>query len=500
MISVFPPEETQFSGNGLKILQPLKAMIFKEDNGDYFLDIQDDISMLEFYVSGNILRCDTPWGRQCFRIGDVEVTNRRIKLRAWHLFYDTENFIIIDAFIVEKNCNKALDYLNMAANSPFKTISDVPSVTSYRSQRKTLTEAIKNVLNLWGGHLIRNNWNIEIRANIGQDRGVDLLYGKNIVTMKAEEDWSMVATKIMPVGKDGLMLNETWLENPADLYRIPHTKVVKFDQKNVNPEDFEDASQKVDEARYLEALIDDLRDQGTKYLQRNAEPKLNYVLDAYLKDISDVGDVIWVEHPACKQPMFTTVFSLEFNVISQRIVKVEFRNFTDTKPKNLGNLLDIVNTKITRQVDTSVSNSTANLRRQLTEATQFIRDTLNNSYVIYDGDKILIVDTLPKESAKNVIMINNGGIGFSQNGINGIFNSAWTIDGTLNMQHINVLNLVADLIKGGTLRLGGNDVNFGGNGNFELYDIANTLISRIDKDGIAMINNGVPKVRITAKI
>ena len=32
-------------------------------------------------------------------------------------------------------------------------------------------------------------------------------------------------------------------------------------------------------------------------------------------------------------------------------------------------------------------------------------------------------------------MINNGGIAFSQTGINGTFNSAWTIDGTLNMQN-----------------------------------------------------------------
>lgn len=51
-------------------------------------------------------------------------------------------------------------------------------------------------------------------------------------------------------------------------------------------------------------------------------------------------------------------------------------------------------------------------------------------------------------------MINSAGIGFSNTGINGTFTTAWTIDGTFNAQAINIINLTADLIKGGTLRLG----------------------------------------------
>jgi hypothetical protein len=35
--------------------------------------------------------------------------------------------------------------------------------------------------------------------------------------------------------------------------------------------------------------------------------------------------------------------------------------------------------------------------------------------------------------------INSGDIGFSSTGINGGFNSAWTIDGTLDMQHTNII-------------------------------------------------------------
>ncbi|GHV24773.1 hypothetical protein FACS189465_2290 [Clostridia bacterium] len=68
MISVFPPSETLFSDNGLKILKPLKALIRKEDNGAYYLDLRDDLENLEYYQTGNIVRVNTLWGKQCFRL------------------------------------------------------------------------------------------------------------------------------------------------------------------------------------------------------------------------------------------------------------------------------------------------------------------------------------------------------------------------------------------------------------------------------------------------
>jgi hypothetical protein len=95
----------------------------------------------------------------------------------------------------------------------------------------------------------------------------------------------------------------------------------------------------------------------------------------------------------------------------------------------------------------------------------------------------LIVDKLPKEEATNVMRINSAGIGFSTTGINGAFTSAWTLDGTLNMQNINVINLTADLIKGGTLKLGSNLNEYG---QIKIYNEANTLIGTFDKDGVIL--------------
>ena len=80
-------------------------------------------------------------------------------------------------------------------------------------------------------------------------------------------------------------------------------------------------------------------------------------------------------------------------------------------------------------------------------------------------------------------MINAAGIGFSNTGVNGEFTTAWTIDGTFNAQAVNIINLTADLIKGGTLKLGS---LLNQSGKIEVYDEANTLICTIDKNGVIM--------------
>ena len=95
----------------------------------------------------------------------------------------------------------------------------------------------------------------------------------------------------------------------------------------------------------------------------------------------------------------------------------------------------------------------------------------------------MIVDELPKENAHNVIRMNSAGIAFSNTGINGTFTTAWTIDGTFNAQAVNVINLTADMIKGGTLKLGSNLNQYG---LIEVYDEANTLVAQLDKNGLKM--------------
>ncbi|MDR1364517.1 MAG: hypothetical protein LBJ32_02685 [Oscillospiraceae bacterium] len=191
--------------------------------------------------------------------------------------------------------------------------------------------------------------------------------------------------------------------------------------------------------------------------------------------------------------MITNVIAIEFDVIRQQITKIEFGNFKN----NLKNLLNTVENKIIEKVETSEQNVTAKLGKELLQATNSIKDKLGSSYVIVEGDKILILDKLPKEEAVNVMIINSGGIGFSNTGINGTFISAWLIGGILDMQNINVINLVADMIKGGTLKLGS---SLHESGILELYDESNTLIFQFDQNGITIYCDDGRIIKLNDKV
>lgn len=486
MIKVFGTTDKSYTTNGDIVLQTIKAKIHKQDNGDFYITIEAPLTYIDYLVPNNIIVANTPQGDQAFRITNVENTRTKIKIKAYHVFYDTKNYLIQDSYVVDKNCNDALDHLNNSTDntSPFTTISDVTKIASYRCVRKSLYEAIQVLLERYGGHLVRDNWTIGIKSSIGQDNGVMIRYGKNLKDIKATYNWDAVCTKLMPVGKDGLLLNaldptnDVYLESQVQ-YDIPYTKTVTFDQSNIVEDDYKGEDGQVDTQAYTEALLNDLAEQGQNYLAVNSIPVVNYTLSANVEKVSDIGDTIQVIDEKLGINLLTNIISYEYDCILDKYTQIEFGNFTPT----LSGLMNSITNQTQKIVDEGVATIRVTLGDELKEAQDKIWNALGSSYVIYEGDKILVVDSLPKETARNVIMINNGGIAFGQNGINGNFNSAWTIDNVLNMEQINVINLTADLIKGGTLKLGS---NLNQNGQIEVYDEANSLIAELNKNGLKM--------------
>lgn len=484
MIRVFGAIDKTFTSNGDAVLRPLKAKVHKEDNGDYYLDLETGLDYIDYVIANNIVVADTPQGAQAFRIGNPTKTKNKISARAYHVFYDSKNYLIQDSYVVDKDCNDALDWLNSATvpKSPFTMISDVATVDSYRCVRDSLYNAILTVVGRWGGHLVRDNFTIAIRQAIGADNGVTVQYAKNLREITCAENWDNVVTQLLPVGQDGILLNA--VDPNADLYvysdtqyEIPYTKTVSFEQ-DLNREEY------ADDAAYTAALVEDLLAQAQKYVNENSIPQVNYTLKANLEKITDIGDTVQVIDSRLGVNILTNVISYDYDCILGKYTEIEFGNFKQTISGLAGSITNTINTTISEQV----TNAQAVLSQELQDATEQIIGSMGDSFVIYDGNQILIVDQLPKENAVNCMRINSGGIGFSQTGVNGTFNSAWTIDGTLNMQAINVINLTANLIKGGTLRIG---TQANTSGVIEVFDNENNLICQLDDNGIkAFANDG----------
>ena len=473
MIRVFSPTDTDFSSNGDVVLRPYKAKVHKEDNGDYYLELEAGIEYVDYLTANRIIVADTPQGAQALRISNPSKTKSKISLKAWHVYYDSKNYVIADSNVVEKNGNDAINHLNNATDSksPFTVSSDIANIDSFRCVRKSLYEAFSTVLERWGGHLVRDNFNVKIMANTGQDNGVTVRYKKNLKEITSEANWDNVCTKILPVGSNGLLLDELYLRASTQ-YDIPYTKVVSFTQE-INEEGYGNKD------LYHQALIDDLRKQATKYLAENCVPKVSYTLKANLEKITDIGDKIEVIDERLGINVVTHVTAFDYDCIQKRYTEFEFGNYNE----KLSNLMHNISSNTDKKIEKNNGIIRVELNEKIKEGTEAIWKTLGSSYVVYDGDKILVLDQLPKDSAKNVIMINSRGISFSNTGINGTFSNVWTIDNTFNMARVKVVNLTADLIRGGTLKLGSNLNEYG---RIEIYDQANQLIAELNNQGLKL--------------
>ena len=480
MIKLFGTTDRTFATNGDRVLKATKCVEHNEDNGDNYITLEVPLIYADDISAGRIITVPTLRGEQAFRIRDYTQTGRTITAKAWHVYYDAENLLIEDSYVVNKAGQAALEHLIAATDqtSPFTVSSDIATVNSFRCVRKTLAEAVGTFCERWGGHILRDNWTITANASIGKDNGVNIRYGKNIQSISAVYNWSDVVTKLLPVGANGTTLAEVYVYS-ATQYAIPYSKVIEFDQTDISQDDYTDTDGDLDVDAYTAALEEDLRTQAQAYVDAHSVPTVTYTLKASPDKVSGIGDIISVKDERLGIDLLTTVTAYDYDCILGKITSVVFGNFQN----RLKDLTSQIKTTAEQAAASASTATSIGLTTKLEEATAKIWAAMGDSYVIYDGDKIMVVDSLPASTATNVLLINSNGIAIGQNGINGTFNSVWSIDGTFNAQAVNIINLTASMIQGGTLTLGGQD---NASGILELRAEDGTLIAQMDKDGLTM--------------
>ena len=450
MIKVFGQLDKVYISNGDVVLRPLKAKVTKKDNGDYYLDLETSLDYVDYFVEGNIVTANTPTGDQAFRIGNVTKSKYKLVSKCYHVYYDSKNYLIADSLVESRTCDFAIKHLNAATEpqSEFTVSSDITTLNSFRCVRKSLYEAIDIIIEKWGGHLVRDNFDIQIKESIGQDNGIIVQYKKNIKDISCQENWNNVVTKLLPVGKDGLLLNKL---NPtasiylvsSNQYVLPYTKTVSFSQDGFDQKDYPS------EEAYYTALINDLREQGTKYLAKYSVPEVSYTLKANLDRVTDIGDIIEVIDERLSLHMMTNVTGYVYDCIFEQYTEVEFGNFTNSLSNLVGTITDSVNKAMSIQIQSmssEVDNQFLTVNQnvsQVEQTTNDIIEVMNDSYVTYDGDKIMIYQTIPNpdedDIPDNMIKISFDGV--SRSGDAGEhFTPILTMDGEIFLHNLTLKN------------------------------------------------------------
>lgn len=353
MIKLFNASDVEFESNGEVVIKATKARVINSDNGEFYLDFSCGAEYSDYVNPECILAVPTPNGQQAFRISELDKTARKITAKALHISYDSKQYIVPTA--AASNCQ---DYFTVCKNNtdiqcPFQLTSDISNEIEIESKFKSLDECISYALEIYGGHIVRDNFSIALNADIGEDYGETIEYRKNLEELTATYNFNEVVTKVLPIGKDDLTLPETYVYLDSS-YSTPHTKVVQFQQ------DLEKQEEETED-EYNARLIVDLRQQAYEYLRANALPYVNYTIKGFLETPADIGDKIRVKDTRLGVDILTSVSSYEYDAIRERYVSLEFGNVK----KNLGELLSSINQSTTNNINTAITNETNIINNQI---------------------------------------------------------------------------------------------------------------------------------------
>lgn len=299
-----------FTTNGEKVIDPIRCVEIIEDNVDWRVEVEADISYQPYLLQDYILVTLTKEkGEQPFRINNVKVDNLKVTFTARHIGYDTENHIAEMIFGytyttgIAFHVAKIIDW--SLPKSQFYTTTTNWTTGKLVYKGASMLESLYEIISMLGGHLTFDWFKVNIDQTIGSDRGVTIEYGKNLDGAEIAEDWDSVCTQIYPIGNNNLTLGTTtnMIDATGVSYDRPYTRKVFF---------------QTDDVVELDTLAD-------AYLEKYKVPKLNYKVSADTVQDVALGDTIYVYSRQFN--IATSVLGYKYNILSGRIEYVEFGNY-----------------------------------------------------------------------------------------------------------------------------------------------------------------------------
>lgn len=453
---LYESTETAFTTNGLGGLpDTLSCLVTEERNGIFELEMQYPVTGLHYDLLevGRILYVphDDTKIRQPFDIYRIsKVMNGTVTINARHISYRLAK-IPVEPFSAG-SCSAAFLGLEEHAvvTCPFTFWTDKSVAASFAVSvpatiRSLLGGTNGSILDTFGtGEYEWDKWTVKFHLHRGSDNGVTIRYGKNMTDLTDDTDNGSTYTGIYPY----------WYSDQDGLVTLPE-KVVYADEHDDRVV-VVDATQSIT-AKPTEAQ---LRAWAETYITSHAWKVSNSIKISFVqlwqteeyKNVASLQrvklcDTVTVIHPVLGVETKTNVVKVVYDAIRER-----YSSMTLSEPKT--SLTDIIQDQINIETESFAQKSFVS--SAIAAATLLIQGGYGGHVVIgsnSDGwpEEILIMDTEDRNTAVNVIRMNMGGIGFSSNGYNGPFQTAWTVDGHFYADWIDTGTLTANLIKAGVL-------------------------------------------------
>lgn len=452
---LFAENSTTFTTNGIgRLSDALACIVTEERNGQYELAMEypisgqhyEDIGIRKIIVAKPSVGGDL----QPFRIYKItKPIAGRVGIYAQHISYDLSKNVVMP-FSVEASANACAETLaglktNAVEPCPFTLSTDVTRMASYNqtapmSFRSRLGGSEGSVIDQFHGEYEFDVYDITLHSKRGHDNGVVLRYGKNITDLVQEENITNTITGVVPYWTD--MNNTETVVLPEKVVYSQYAD--RYSTKLTVPLDLSD---QWDEAPTVESL----RAAAQAYVADHnlgvptVAIKVSFV---NLRDTAEYADIasletvnlcddVHVQFEPLGIDTTAEVVKCVWNVLAERYNEISVgslkSSLTSTLNKqNSQNVAAIEKTKV--QAGNAINKATA----WLSSGDGYIVAIKGN-----DGEwkELLAMDTNDIETAQKVMRLNENGLGGSTHGVDGPYNAAILVDGTI----------VADAVKTGIL-------------------------------------------------
>jgi phage minor structural protein len=455
---LYKPTENVFNHNGCGILGDCASCIVTEEaNGAFELSMQYPMDGIHFedIQSRSIIKAKPDQFRepQLFRVYKISKPNMSgiVNIDAQHISYDLSG-VAVQPFTAE-SVQLALSGLRsnaVGANSfnfwTDKSTAGKFTVSYPASIRSRLGGVQGSILDVYGGEYEFDNFTVKLHNNRGMDRGVSVRYGKNLVSLKQEENCQNIATGIYPYWQNQetgavVQLPEKVVNAPGeyDFQKIRTVDFTSYFETEPTEEQLRNATERYIQNNEIGVPIVSL-DVSFVQLQKSEEYK-------HLKLLERVSlfDTLSVEFPALKVSAKAKAVKIVYNVLLDRVEAV-----------TLGSVrANIADTIVEQQKQIEQAPTKTDLQLAKEAATAWLTNGKGYAYFRKDANgnivDILFMDTQDPSTAVNVMRVGQSGIGFSNSGVNGEYISAWTIDGKFNADFITAGTLYGLLFKAGMI-------------------------------------------------
>ncbi|MDU2106523.1 MAG: phage tail spike protein [Clostridium sp.] len=339
-IEIYLKTNTNYEMNGDMLLLPISCT-YKASEYLVTLEHQiDDIGRWKYIDYENVISVEGDGNKKLYRIFNVVKSLDSITAYARPLFFDLIDNVLLDVRPTLKNGEEALNII--LEGTGFTGHSNISTANTSYYVRKNIVEAIlgddeNSFLNRWGGEVLLDNFDIYINDKIGSDNGVRVELGYNLNEIEEDINIEEVATRIIPTGYNGIMLegNTPWVDSPLiNKYTKPKMRVINFDDVKVKESEAdEEGFNTIEEARQeLIKRCNKLYEEGID------KPSVNYKIDMinlanttaykdYIKLVTvNEGDTVTCYIPGLDIDVKARVIDYEEDLITGEYISLELGN------------------------------------------------------------------------------------------------------------------------------------------------------------------------------